>query len=156
MLLSRVIFLGDSLCSKYNREKCKQTPKMDGPDLVEMNGLKPNTKLEWALEMAEAVALLHNHARGVIVHDDIQLSQFLISPRGHIKMGDFNRAEVRRTGHCVDSRVFMHRLDFWTGNLGMANRTNSSSKLFCFPSLCCTTKNTRNIADTEMERGTAM
>eukprot|EP00977_Amphora_coffeiformis_P000908 scaffold190_cov171-Amphora_coffeaeformis.AAC.33 len=78
---------------KYRRKKCKQTPKMDGDDLVEMNELKPTTKLEWALEMAEAVALLHNHRRGVIVHDDIQLSQFLIGPEGHLKMGDFNRAE---------------------------------------------------------------
>ena len=68
---------------------------MDGDAVVEMNHIEPKTKLEWALEMAEAVALLHNHKRGVIVHDDIQLSQFLIGPTGHLKMGDFNRAEVR-------------------------------------------------------------
>lgn len=70
-------------------------PAIDGPRLVAMNELPPTTKLEWSLDMAESVALLHNHKRGVIVHDDIQLSQFLISEDGHLKGGDFNRAEVR-------------------------------------------------------------
>lgn len=81
--------------SSYQREHCDRTPKLDGPNLVEMNQLLPITKLEWSLDMAEAVALLHNHRRGVIVHDDIQLSQFLTWDDGHLKMGDFNRAEVR-------------------------------------------------------------
>jgi hypothetical protein len=29
----------------------------------------------------------------VIVHDDVQLSQFLLTPDGHLKLNDFNRAE---------------------------------------------------------------
>ena len=80
--------------SNYRRKHCDKIPALDGPELVAMNELLPVTKLEWSLDMAEAVALLHNHERGVIVHDDIQLSQFLISEDGHLKMGDFNRAEV--------------------------------------------------------------
>jgi len=33
-----------------------------------MNNLDGTTKLEWALQIAESVALLHNHEKGVIVH----------------------------------------------------------------------------------------
>ena len=78
----------------YQREECEKTLELDQPQLIPMNKLEPNTKLEWALNMAEAVALLHNHERGVMVHDDIQLSQFMIAEDGNLKMGDFNRAEV--------------------------------------------------------------
>lgn len=63
-------------------------------ELVKMNNINPTTKLEWALEMAESIALLHNHFQGVIVHDDVQPFQWLIAGDGHIKVNDFNRAEV--------------------------------------------------------------
>lgn len=33
-----------------------------------MNDLNATTKLEWALQMAESIAVLHYHHRGVIVH----------------------------------------------------------------------------------------
>lgn len=89
----------------YRREHCEQTPQLSGPTLVEMNELPPSTKIEWALDMAETVALLHNHERGVIVHDDIQLSQFLIGKDGRLKGGDFNRAEVSN-GHAFVGAVF--------------------------------------------------
>ena len=51
-----------------------------------MNKIPATTKLEWALQMAESVALLHNHWRGVIVHDDVQPFQWLITDDGNIKM----------------------------------------------------------------------
>ena len=67
-------------------------------------------KLYFALDMAQAVALLHNNRYGVIVHDDIWLAQFLLSSPRHtnstntwlgqqrrpprIKLNDFNRAEA--------------------------------------------------------------
>ena len=66
----------------------------DENKLVKMNDLEATTKLEWALQMAESVALLHNHWRGVIVHDDVQPFQWLIADDGNLKMNDFNRAEV--------------------------------------------------------------
>lgn len=58
-----------------------------------LNDLLPGAKLTWALEMAEAVQFLHNYKDGVIVHDDIQLAQFLLQENGHLKINDFNRAE---------------------------------------------------------------
>jgi serine/threonine protein kinase len=66
----------------------------DGPQLTVRNTLSGIQKLSLSLEMAEAVLLLHTFSGGVIVHDDIQLSQFLISPNGQLKLNDFNRAEI--------------------------------------------------------------
>ena len=45
--------------------------------------------------MADSLAALHNFEGGVIVHDDVQLSQFLYTSndKTHIKLNDFNRAE---------------------------------------------------------------
>jgi hypothetical protein len=57
------------------------------------NDLTGTQKLEYALEMFEATALLHSYPGGVMVHDDIQLTQFLIVD-GRLKLNDFNRAEV--------------------------------------------------------------
>jgi len=73
-------------------------------DVKPLNGFDPAVKLIISLQMAEAVAFLHNHESGVIVHDDIQLSQFLLTFDGRgkefdssqqiVKLNDFNRAEV--------------------------------------------------------------
>lgn len=62
--------------------------------LQSRNHLAPRLKLEWSLSMAEAVAVLHSFPGGVIVHDDIQLPQFLLTSDGSLKLNDFNRAEV--------------------------------------------------------------
>ena len=88
------------------------------------NQLTGTKKLEFALDMAEAVLLMHSFPDGVIVHDgtyptkvfegkqaqffhtqltslcflpcltDIQLSQFLLSNEGTLVLNDFNRAEI--------------------------------------------------------------
>eukprot|EP00977_Amphora_coffeiformis_P000909 scaffold190_cov171-Amphora_coffeaeformis.AAC.34 len=78
---------------EYRRHRCNQADIEGHREIVKMNDLNAATKLEWALQMAESVALLHNHPHGVIVHDDVQLFQWLIADDGHIKMNDFNRAE---------------------------------------------------------------
>ena len=39
------------------------------------NRFLPSQKLGYSLEMAEAVSVLHSYPGGVMVHDDIQLSQ---------------------------------------------------------------------------------
>jgi hypothetical protein len=44
--------------------------------------------------MAESIADLHGYPEGVVVHDDIQLCQWLEHSDGRIKLGDFNRAEM--------------------------------------------------------------
>lgn len=69
-------------------------PLEDADHLAPQNTLAPKLKLEWSLRMAEAVALLHSYPDGVIVHDDIQLPQFLLTADGSLKLNDFNRAEV--------------------------------------------------------------
>ena len=58
------------------------------------NNLTATQKLKYALDMVEAVLLLHGFEDGVIIHDDIQLPQFLLSPNGGLKLNDFNRAEI--------------------------------------------------------------
>jgi serine/threonine protein kinase len=58
------------------------------------NTLPPLTKLKYSLDMVEAVVLLHGYHGGVIVHDDIQLSQFLLDSNGNLQLNDFNRAEI--------------------------------------------------------------
>jgi hypothetical protein len=73
---------------------------MKSEDLQDEAGLKPQNnltgieKLVLSLEMAEAIAELHGYTNGLIVHDDIQLSQFLFNQnRTRLILNDFNRAE---------------------------------------------------------------
>jgi len=78
---------------RYRRDK-------DGyflfPDWRPLNKLSPVEKLKYALNMAEAVADLHGFSDGVIIHDDLKVSQFLWGPDGSsIKLNDFNRAIFR-------------------------------------------------------------
>jgi serine/threonine protein kinase len=63
-------------------------------NLIVRNTLSGTQKLELSLQMAESVLLLHAFPDGVIVHDDIQLSQFLLSKTEKLKLNDFNRAEI--------------------------------------------------------------
>jgi len=66
----------------------------DKHDVKPQNDYTASEKLEMALEMALSIGELHSFEGGVIVHDDIQLSQFLINSEGKLKLNDFNRAEV--------------------------------------------------------------
>ena len=73
------------------------------PEVVEKrnrNGVRPynnftsSEKLHFALDMAESLADLHGFKEGVIVHDDVQMCQWLRTPDGRLKLGDFNRATI--------------------------------------------------------------
>jgi serine/threonine protein kinase len=66
----------------------------DTEDVDPKNSFSATEKLTLSLQMAGAIALLHSYKGGLIVHDDIQLSQFLISKEGYLKLNDFNRAEI--------------------------------------------------------------
>jgi len=66
----------------------------DSEDLDPQNNFTAEQKLQFALEMAKSISLLHSYSGGVIVHDDIQLSQFLFTADGHLKLNDFNRCVV--------------------------------------------------------------
>ena len=58
------------------------------------NNLTATGKLQFALDMAESIADLHGFEEGVIIHDDVQMCQWLRTPRGRLKLGDFNRGTV--------------------------------------------------------------
>jgi serine/threonine protein kinase len=66
----------------------------DTAHLRPQNKLSAILKLQVALEMAEAISILHEYPEGIIVHNDISPSQFLFDSDGNIKLNDFNRAEI--------------------------------------------------------------
>jgi serine/threonine protein kinase len=75
----------------------------ESTELVEKrnrNGVRPynnftsSEKLHFALDMAESLADLHGFREGIIVHDDVQMCQWLRTPDGRLKLGDFNRATI--------------------------------------------------------------
>ncbi len=70
-------------------EKQKQEMKVKP-----VNNLTMTERLDVSIQMAETIADLHGFKDGVIVHDDIQLPQFLFAEDGNIKLNDFNRGEV--------------------------------------------------------------
>ena len=61
-------------------------------DVDPQNNFTAEEKLDIALTMAESLADMHGFEGGMIVHNDVQLSQWLRMPDGGIKLGDFNRA----------------------------------------------------------------
>lgn len=69
--------------------------------------LRPTTKLQMALEMAESLGDLHGFKRGIIVHGDVQLGQWLReSANGTLVLGDFNLArplgwDERKKQYCT-------------------------------------------------------
>ena len=69
-----------------------QKRNKDGPRPY--NNFTSVEKLNFALEMAESLADLHGFEDGVIVHDDVQMCQWLRRPDGHLVLGDFNRATI--------------------------------------------------------------
>ena len=66
----------------------------DKDDVDPQNDYTISEKLDLALQMAESIADLHGFKDGVLVHDDIQLAQFLFAPDGRLILNDFNRAEA--------------------------------------------------------------
>lgn len=74
----------------------KQKDLHDELDVNPQNDYTATEKLEMALEMAESIADLHGFQDGIIVHDDIQLCQWLRTANGALKLGDFNRAQIMK------------------------------------------------------------
>lgn len=94
-ILSQAMEKGDLYSVAAPRyERCQKDLPRNAWEL--RNDLTGRQKVEFALEMAQAVAVLHNHAGGAIVHNDVQVSQFLMSSDNKIKLTDFNRATVKQ------------------------------------------------------------
>jgi len=65
-------------------------------DVHPLNNFAVEQKLDIAISMAEAIAVLHGHDEGVIVNDDVHPDQYLLSrpEGGHVFMNDFSNARV--------------------------------------------------------------
>jgi len=72
----------------------KQEELKDKDDVKPQNDYTSLEKLELALAMAESLAVLHSYEGGLIVHDDVQLCQWLRTRDDRLVLGDFNRAEI--------------------------------------------------------------
>lgn len=72
----------------------KQEDLHDEDEVKPQNNLTSTQKLVIALEMAEGLAVLHGYKNGLIIHDDVQLAQYLFNADfTMLKLNDFNRAE---------------------------------------------------------------
>jgi len=85
------ILYGDGYATPEQVAECERE---NHGNLCKGNSLDISEKLHMALGMAEAIADLHGFKDGVIVHDDIQPCQYLRNESGHMKLNDFNRAEI--------------------------------------------------------------
>jgi hypothetical protein len=66
----------------------------DDKDVNPQNNLTAIEKLKLGTQMAEGLADLQGYWNGVIVHDDVQLSQFLYTAnKSIVKINNFNQAE---------------------------------------------------------------
>jgi hypothetical protein len=116
-----------------------------------MNEFNVSEKLGIALEMAESLADLHGYrcvcvqynvaflsihllilpfsaaSEGIIVHDDVQLCQWLRSYDNKLLLGDFNRAEVmewneKNNSYCKYKNGYVY-----------GNVSNADCRLVCPP-----------------------
>jgi len=72
----------------------KEHEAEESNELKSYNEFSSEDKLVMSLQMAEALADLHGDIYGIIVHQDVQLSQYLTSSdKKRVKLNDFNRAE---------------------------------------------------------------
>eukprot|EP00546_Thalassionema_frauenfeldii_P013696 CAMPEP_0178920390 /NCGR_PEP_ID=MMETSP0786-20121207/14979_1 /TAXON_ID=186022 /ORGANISM="Thalassionema frauenfeldii, Strain CCMP 1798" /LENGTH=503 /DNA_ID=CAMNT_0020594453 /DNA_START=77 /DNA_END=1588 /DNA_ORIENTATION=+ len=74
----------------------KQEELDDKYEVKPQNSYSTIEKLRFALSMAESLATLHGFQDGVIVHDDVQLCQWLRTRDNRLVLGDFNRAEIMK------------------------------------------------------------
>lgn len=89
-LVTEFFFHGDIESQAIWRE-----PQDSSEDPVEPDQwLTPEQKLVICLEMAKGLALLHGHSDGMIIHGDVQMTQYLLNKdMTMLKLNDFNRAE---------------------------------------------------------------
>lgn len=94
----------------------KQAELDEFEDVKPMNNFNVSEKLGIALEMAESLADLHGYKSGVIVHDDVQLCQWLRGHDNKLVLGDFNRAEVMEW-NTKDERFCKYKNGYVYGNV---------------------------------------
>lgn len=78
-------------CGYMQQEKLDELQK---DDVVPMNKLSDEQRLDYAIAMAKAIAVIHGFVGGVILHGDIHTVQYLKAASGQIKLNDFNNAEI--------------------------------------------------------------
>ena len=107
----------------------KQKELEEFNDVKPMNQFNVSEKLGIALEMAESLAVLHGHSEGIIVHDDVQLCQWLRGYDNKLLLGDFNRAEVMEWNE-KENRYCRYKNGYVYGNV------SSYRQPACLPRLC--------------------
>lgn len=95
-ILNEAMIGGDleAIATPMDIERGSFVERHDEDGVHPLNNLTATEKLVYSLEMAEALSKLHSYPGGIIVHDDIHLGQFLLDDFGHLKLHDFNRAEI--------------------------------------------------------------
>jgi hypothetical protein len=63
-------------------------------ELRPRNNMTLAAKLDFAIDMAESLCVIHGFEGGVIAHGDIHPVQYLRTPDGTLKLNDFNNAEI--------------------------------------------------------------
>jgi serine/threonine protein kinase len=64
------------------------------PHRQSQNNLTASEKLYIAMSMAHGLYDLHTYKGGQILHADVATEQWLVSKAGHVKLNDFNYAEI--------------------------------------------------------------
>mmetsp|Transcript_26653 Transcript_26653/g.63545 ORF Transcript_26653/g.63545 Transcript_26653/m.63545 type:complete len:488 (-) Transcript_26653:340-1803(-) len=64
------------------------------PHRQSQNNLTASEKLSLAISMARGLYDLHHYDGGQILHADVAIEQWLLSPAGQVKLNDFNYAEI--------------------------------------------------------------
>jgi hypothetical protein len=90
----------------------------DEDELKPQNDLTAPQKLALALEMAEGLADLHGYSGGLIIHDDVQLSQYLFAFWDEANQ-EYCRYENGRGGGNVSSRFGFRRVFWIVSNSGV-------------------------------------
>lgn len=97
-IMSEYFFHGDiEKDAVYNKGDgyISQQALHDEDEVKPQNNYTGIEKLALATEMSEALADLHGFESSMIIHNDVQMSQFLLNyHKSRLKFNDFNRAEM--------------------------------------------------------------
>lgn len=89
----------------------KELEKEQVHDVKPRNPFSPEEKLEMALAMAESLAVLHGNPAGVLMQDDISVSQWLIGTDGNLKLNDFGNGfamewNIEKQEYCTFRKTY--------------------------------------------------
>lgn len=114
----------------------KQADLEDQEAVRPQNDYTTEQKLEMALSMARSLAVLHGFADGVIVHDDVQLCQWLRTKDDRLVLGDFNRAEIM-SWNKTSGKYCKYNNGYAYGNVRQNNNPKEGDAVSVVVVVCC-------------------